>query len=450
MLISFKISNSRSIGEDLEFSAIATNDTILPENTIELPKYGIRVLKTMALFGANASGKTNILKAFADARNIICKPEFDKKEIFFPFNRNHSENNDKPILYSFTFLIDEMVYNYAFKHNQERILEESLTENIDAEKEQMIYSRKFNKETKKYEWLPKEYFENKNINFFQLSTAEHKLFLTIANNPVNEDAVEKNLLLEKIYNWLKNQLKPIINLSNEGKLSRVLRTSESGIAQEENNFDYFITFLQKSDKNKKQIIKFLKKVHILIEDIQIIELAELKITNSVRPYLYVNLDKNENKASYVIIKTYHKAFNEKNEVYSESFDLFKEESSGTKILLAWLGFWLYSFQKENKSSIFVVDELGTSLHPKLMLYIMRFFANKETNPYNSQLIFTTHEVKLMDKTVMRPDQLYLINKDKQGNTSVERTSDYAEIEKYVRLDTLYMYGGMSGMPMIHN
>jgi AAA15 family ATPase/GTPase len=80
---------------------------------------------------------------------------------------------------------------------------------------------------------------------------------------------------------------------------------------------------------------------------------------------------------------------------------------------------------------------------------MKLFANKETNPYNSQLIFTTHEVKLMDKTVMRPDQLFLVNKDNHGDTSIERTSDYAEIEKYTRLDTLYMYGGMSGISMIN-
>ncbi|TAD94780.1 MAG: ATP-binding protein [Bacteroidetes bacterium] len=455
MLISFKVSNSRSIGEELEFSAIATEDTILPENTIDLPKYGIRILKTMALFGANASGKTNILQAFADARNIICTSNFNRKKISFPFNRNHSENNTKSIAYSFTFLIDETVYNYSFKHDQEHILEELLTENIDAEKEQIIYSRKFNTETKKYEWLPKKYFNSKNFEHFiydndNQDRIEKLLFLTLSHSPF----LKKDILLEEIFNWFEKQLKPTLSLSGAGKFSGVYPILSNNALQlsADNNFNFLINFIQKSESNKKLILNFLKKVDINIDNIQIVELIG-NDTTTIRAYNYVNPDKEneeqDEKGIRVLIKTYHKAVNEKNEIVLEEFDFRREESSGTKIFLAWLGFWLYSFQKEEKPSIFTVDELGTSLHPKLAMYLIKLFANKETNPYNSQLIFTTHEVKLMDKTVMRPDQLYLINKDNQGNTSMERASDYAEIEKYVRLDTLYLNGGMSGTPMIN-
>lgn len=435
MLISFKVSNSRSIGKELEFSAIATDDTILPENTIDLPKYGIRILKTMALFGANASGKTNILKAFADARNIICKPEFDKKDIFFPFNRNNIANSKAIISYSFTFLVEDAVYNYSFKHSQDRIIEELLTENIDAENEKLIYQRNFNIDTKKYEWLPESFFNEKNTNFFQLSTAEHKLFLTIANNPVNSDAVEKNVILEKVYNWFRFQLKPIINLRSAGKVG---------------NYDYFISFLLKSKNNKEAVLYYLKKIDIHIEDIEIIELSEKGNGKKFFPYPYINPDNLDSKEMPIFVKTYHKAFDEKNKPYFEVYDFFREESEGTKIFLEWLGFWLYHVQKERKANIFVIDELGTSLHPKLTLFIMKLFSDNKINWFNSQLIFTTHEVKLMDKTVMRPDQLYLVNKDNQGNTmELKRTSIFEDIEKYTRLDTLYMYGAMSGMPMIN-
>jgi AAA15 family ATPase/GTPase len=83
MLIKFTVSNSRSIGEELVFSAIATNDNTLPEALIDVPKYGIKLLKTMALFGANASGKSNVLKAMGDAMMFIVKekekPEKDSK-----------------------------------------------------------------------------------------------------------------------------------------------------------------------------------------------------------------------------------------------------------------------------------------------------------------------------------------------------------------------------------
>jgi predicted ATP-dependent endonuclease of OLD family len=461
MLISFKVSNSRSIGKELEFSAIATDDTILPENTIELPKYGIRILKTMALFGANASGKTNILQAFADARNIICTSNLNRKRISFPFNRNDSENNSKAIAYSFTFLIGETVYNYSFKHNQERILEELLTENIDAVKEQIIYSRKFDIETKKYEWLPKEYFESKNFDHFIYDTdnqdrIEKLLFLTLSHSPF----LKKDILLEEIFNWFEKQLKPTLSLSGAGKFSGISpiissNTSVSSFVAQvsaDNNFNFLINFIQKSEGNKKLILNFLKKVDINIDDIQIVELIGDNTTMS-QAYNYVNPDKEndeqDEKGIRVSLKTYHKVINEKSEIILKEFDLRKEESSGTKIFLAWLGFWLYSFQKEQKPSIFTVDELGTSLHPKLTMYLMKLFANKETNPYNSQLIFTTHEVKLMDKTVMRPDQLYLVNKDNEGNSNIKRVSKFKGLDKYSRLDTLYMEGAMRGIPLIN-
>lgn len=418
MLISFKVSNSRSIGAELEFSAIATDDSALPENTIALPQYGIKLLKTMAIFGANASGKTNILQALVDARNLVAYPQYEKKDIIFNFNKNNSKNSSDKTSYTFVFLVDNCVYNYKFSHNKNYILEEILTKQINSIQEDVIYSRIYDKESQKYEWTPSSFFEVQNTNFFRLSTAEHKLFLSIANHPVNPDSVEKNLLLEKLYNWF------LLNMPY-------------GSATRQADPELFLEILldKNFENSQKIILDILKRVDININDIRVEEVNN-EIGNILTPvYLFKN--------SRYIIKTKHQG---NNIIY---FDFFTEESHGTQQFINWLSSFLYFLQNNKRSLVFVIDELGTSLHPKLTLFFIRLFADKQINPYNSQLIFTTHEVKLMDRTIMRPDQLYLVNKDQNGDTTIERMSDYSDdLEKYTRFDTLYMNGGMSGIPNI--
>jgi len=424
MLVYFKVSNSRSIGEEVTFSAIATDDDNLPENTIDVPKYGIKLLKTMALFGANASGKSNFLKAIEDAKQIICKPNYNEKIIEFNYNRNQKENVTKPTLYAFTFLIKDTIYNYSFSHNSERIIEEILTENIDTQQEKVIFSRKYNFNTKKYDWQPQVFFEAENTDFFKKSTASHKLFLSVANNPVNPDAVEAHSLLSRIYLWFISFVPFFGVINNPGKINNAL----------------FIKYIFNNEKKKQRVLDICKKVNLVIDDIKIIEVPE-DYDNKYKKYSFPY---REDK-THVIIKIIRRFFDKNNKPYFVEFD-FAEESHGTQQFLGWLGTWLSTFQL-NDTIAWVVDELGTSLHPKLMLILMKIFANEEINTNNSQLIFTTHEVKLMDKTVMRPDQLYLINKNSQGNTTIKRASDF-DTEKYTRLDNLYMNGAISGVPSI--
>ncbi len=168
MLIKFTVSNTRSIGETLAFSAIATNDSTLPEALIDVPKYGIKLLKTMALFGANASGKSNVLKAMGDGMLFIVKekekPEGDSKRSVllknFHYSKNKIENKEKSILYSFDILLNDVYYNYTFEHNTIRVVSEILTSFAENDGVgEIIYSRKLNEEQKN-DWFFCQSLEN--------------------------------------------------------------------------------------------------------------------------------------------------------------------------------------------------------------------------------------------------------------------------------------------------
>ena len=429
MLIRFTVSNSRSI-DKIDFSAIANNDAHTLNNTFAVPQYGIALLKSIALFGANASGKTNFLKAIDDSRKLVVEGskrthvQLDLKP-FFNYNKNDDTNKQLPIKYSFDILINGIAYNYTFAHNKEKITEEKLSEHPDNDTQNIIFNRYFDLNSNANIWEPDNFFQQGDAQYYRNSTADEQLFLYAANNPANPQYVKKIEVLHHIYQWFESQLKVSIHTA-------------PGI---QFDFDSLVTFIKAKPDNKKLLLNICNQAGLDIKEIRIIELAKgiKKIKSNTNVYPYTQLDGEDIE---IAIKTYHSM--RKN---APEFDFFLEESNGTQQFLAWLGYWLLSLQDGKQPKIFIIDELGNSLHPLLTHFLLRIFYSKKLNPHNSQLIFTTHEVKLMDKMIMQPDQLCLVNK-KEGNTNIESVAAYSDLDKYTRLDTLYMSGGMSGIPYI--
>jgi uncharacterized protein len=428
MFIRFKVSNSRSISQEIELSAISTQNTPSDEKGIVyLPKYDVYLLKVMALFGANASGKSNILKAIADMIGlVIFQPDDLKKR--FHYCKNDKKNEQKPITYSLDFLVEDTYYNYSFSHNDQTITYEQLVKWHDNLNSELIFSRILN-EDNKYTWSPKSFFENENVDYFYKSTPKHKLFLAVANNPINSDAIQKIKVLDTVYQWFAQQLNIYISLMTPGKI----------------NYDYFITFVLQSENNKQVILKLLEIADIPIANIEINEIVE--VAKNQGSYRYT---KPNGSDVYVEILTTHKNIHTNS---IEKFDFFNEESHGTQQFIAWVGSWLLDLKTGKQPKTFIVDELGTNLHPLLNQLLVKIFYATKINAFNSQLIFTSHEVKLMDQSIMRPDQLFLVNKsrdskEKSKTTYIQRVSDFQDINQYHRLDNLYMHSGLSGVPAI--
>ena len=429
MLIKFTVSNSRSIADKLEFSAIATNDSTLPEALIDVPKYGIKLLKTMALFGANASGKSNVLKAMKDALWVILNKNPNSSfHLLRHFNdcRNKGEKGQQNIEYSFDIFIDDVYYNYSFAHNL-TIVSETLTIYPTNEKSEVIFSRTVNSADKNEWFFCKDLKDDESIEFIRKSTSARQLFLTVANQDFNADEIVKNPILEAVFAWFNAP----IYIHAGGIPSPV----QVGV-----NFDDLITFIKSSKTNKKLLLYVAELADIPIKDIQIFEIAKGDYEDGVT-YLYIH-PKDYNHTQ-VVIKTTHS--NEKN---ASQFNFLAEESDGTQQFMGWLGHFLLKMQEDAQPKIFVVDELGTSLHPLLTQLLVKIFYNKKLNPHNAQLIFTTHEVKLMDKKIMRSDQLYLVSKP-HDSTIIERVSDYPETDKYNRLDNIYTQGALGAIANIN-
>jgi len=145
------------------------------------------------------------------------------------------------------------------------------------------------------------------------------------------------------------------------------------------------------------------------------------------------------------IKTVHPIVENGVEVGEEIFDL-SEESLGTMKFLGTAG---YVVDALYDGSVVIVDELDKNLHPLLTRLIINLFQSRETNPNNAQLIFTTHDVTLMDKDLFRRDQIFLVDKTIEGYSEIGRLSDITGISKVKTWQKWYLSGMFKGIPGIN-
>lgn len=425
MLLYFKIKNSRSFDEKgIHFSLLATEtckdaegNENLPEHLIALPKYNVNVLKTAAICGANASGKSNVIKCLFDMRRIInysftgqfyqdeqlqnfLTDEFSErilgKKSVLPYypNKNDRKNIGKPTTYTLGLLIENTHFEYSFSYNHERILTEYLLEYPDNETEISHFYREYNEKTNKYTYKKlSAIFEKKDVQ--QSITKGSSLFLSAIHQFAENDTYKIDLV-EKIFSAMQK-----IKITPDGG-------ADLGIS---------LYYLQKED--------LLDKLKTALQNADFL-LSNIEPTFEEKKGIFdVELKK---------ITSFHK---------DVDFNFVIEESDGTKAFVAWFGY-IWSFL--DKGETLFIDEFGTYMHPLLTRYFINLYYEK--NPNNAQLIITTHDIKLMDRRYTRDDQVFLMERSDEGNSELKRLSDYEIDDKYVILDNLYLQGAFGAIPNI--
>jgi hypothetical protein len=411
MLLYFKTANSRSFAEEVEFSMIAADfgDKLL-ENTISLDKYGVSVLKSSVIYGANASGKSNLLKAMVDGSRVVLNRAQNLKgeELRHCYNKNQEINQSKPTRYVFGIFVDNVHFEYSFSHNAERIVEEQLIEFQPDQEPICHFERKYDLQTRKYDWSAfSESFQNEAATTLKtFIVKKNNLFLSVAAN-LSEDSEVRLPIAETIYAWFEEQLAYVINLAAPGLMG----------------YEPSFKLIRQSPEVKKLFLDILEKTDFVIKD------------------LIIEESKDEDGKVTLFAKSYHKGFNIHGEPVDVEYDFLKEESTGTQQLVAWLVPWLIALSKHQ---VLMVDELGNSMHPLLSEYLVNLF---HKHSKSAQLIFTTHDVKLMNREKLRDDQIWLVHRDREGNSTIEPLSNYA-IEDDKLLDNVYLQGIVGGVPEI--
>ena len=404
-----------SFKDKVTFSMESSADNENVNNTFIINN--IRLLKSAAIYGANASGKSNLIKALTCAilmvRNSNIIQLGGKWNNIKPFMFNDKDAKE-PSSFEFVFITNGIKYNYKFTADNEKVYEESL-EAFYSQKPTLIFSRKNVNEYKFY--TPDE---NK-LKAIESKTIDNKLFLTTATN-WNYDKTKD------AYLWFMNSIDTFNSFDS---------ISIEDIKSYSNN-----------DNNIKEFsLKLLKEADIKIKDLHVDyeekELDDNMINMIVQPLARTN---GTPKLKNVNIELTHEIIDNKG--YPHLYKLnYRDESSGTQILFTLAPFLKRAFENPR---IVIVDELEKSLHPSLVEFLIKVFNNPKINKVNSQLIFTTHAVNLLDLDLFRRDQIWFTEKDdKTGATDLYALDDFS-VRKTENIQKGYLNGRYGAIPFIKN
>ncbi len=405
MIVNFSVENFYSIKNMVTLSFEATSSKDLEEYyVVNYPKE-LRLLKLGVLYGANASGKTTILKALSFLRSMVLEPFVSKMDKFnyspFLFTNNRSENNS---FFSIEFVRNQIKYLYQVEFNIDAIVNENLY--FFNPNKALIYKRNTNSSKQ----LSEIEFGSK-IKI----TKESKVALTgntLWNNTVLAGYLKTNFEsneLQEVVNWFKDKLQPVI-------------FPQSNLVVD------ISSMIEKGELSKSVVIEILRKADFGISDI-VIEKS--------------GVSKN------VLIDNTIQTFRERMIKFQHSVDgvdyslNYNDESAGTKRYYQFSG--LLTLLLKNKW-IVSIDELETSLHPDLIKHFLLTFL---VNSNESQLITTTHYRELLlEKDILRNDVIWFTEKNKDGSTELFSLSDFnsSVIRNTSSVYNAYKIGKLGAVP----
>lgn len=390
------------------------------EDTHTFKYHELKLLKTVVIYGANASGKSNLLKAMKVMRDLILyssKESNATEDInVTPFLLNNQSANT-PTIFEIEFTHNALIYRYGFSVDKKKIHEEwlYLSRYRQNKREMKLFDRKGDK----YD-LPKSspfYTEGKGL---QAKTRDNALFLSVVANFNGKIALE-------IQSWMEN-FKFISGMNNRS-INR-------------------IGDLLKKPNYKEKILKLIKAADIGIEDLTIEE-----VEHDLSEFLGVlNLNSKKSVKSQVLYSV-RKTFNEdEDEVGLQTFDVGASESEGTKKFLALVGPMIEILEN---GGVLLVDELDAKLHPHLTRKIVEMFNSYDVNKSNAQLIYATHDVTNLTNKLFRRDQLWFVEKDRLGSSELFSLADFRDVDdKKIRKDASYakdyMLGKYGAIPKFHS
>ncbi len=418
MLIDFRVKNFHSIKGEQLLSMVANSEND-PNNThtfLSPNPSTLSLVKTAAIYGANAAGKSNILKALGAMQDIVLesasKYQRGDKLPVKPFLFDNEIN--EPTEFEINFVYDGIRYQYGFATTSVRIIEEWLIA-YPKTRPQNWFARAYDEKTKEYQWQ----FGDKLIGKKQVwkeSTRSNALFLSTAVSLNSEQ-------LKPVFDWFADKLK-ITGVSgwNPSFTMRMCEDSEY----------------------KKEILKFLKAADIDIEDIEVEkeEFDPAKLSDKIPEEIKADLIKEMKGKEFIKNAKFFHLDN-----YGEKVPLdFEDESDGTRKLFSFIGPWIDSLENAN---VLLIDELHDNFHPLMVKFLIEMFHNKEMNKSDAQLIFTTHETSILNQETFRRDQIWFCEKQDRATTLYPLT-DFSPRKGVEDLEKGYLSGRYGALPFFQD
>jgi AAA15 family ATPase/GTPase len=388
MLLEFTVENYRSF---LDKKSITLQAQKLSEGAQEnvTQQMSYNILKTLAVYGANSSGKTNLLNAMLEMKSCVLhsvKLNPQEKLAYKPFLL--LERNNNPTMFEISFLKNGFCYRYGFSYNQDSIVDEWLFRKTTIRsKEQTLFIR--NKEGIAFD--DSKFYEGIGL---ESKINDNRLFLSLCAQLGGE-------ISQQVISWFTSDFNIVSGLKN----------------QEYRDFSK-MQFHQEKETSKKAL-DFFKTLQLGFSEIATHE-EEISFSNDIPKELQPLLRGIEGK-KVIEIESVHNLYTSKGAVCSTIHFPFDEmESSGTRKLFDLSG---PIFDTLEMGSVLVIDELDAKMHPLISQHIIRLFNNPKTNPKNAQLIFSTHDTHLLSTKMLRRDQIWFTEKSDSEQTDLYCLTD---------------------------
>ncbi len=419
MLIEFSVGNYRSFKDTVTFSMVAANitskDKSLDERNVFSVDEDLRLLKSAAIYGANASGKSNLASAFRFMKWFMVNSSKETQstegidvEVF----KLSTDTEELPSFFEIVFLLEEKKYRYGFEVNSNRVISEWLF-HVPNTRETRLFERSFDniKSTKIY-----------GGEVIKKLTRDNALFLSVS--------AQFNIgIAENILRWMRSKLGIISGLHDSGYK------------------EYTSECLMDDSREKNDVLELIRKLDLGIRDINVeqtdvtTEIFPSSIPNEVKEFI---LEGTGGKAT--LVYTTHPKFNEQKEHVSDiAFSLENHESEGTRKIFSLAGPLVDTLKR---GMVIIIDEFDARLHPLISRAIVNLFNSKESNPNNAQLVFMTHDTNLLSKKIFRRDQIWFAEKDEYGATDLYSLAEYKGVRNDASYDSDYIKGRYGAIPYI--
>lgn len=405
MVLEIRLENFFSINEevvlDMRAARIQTKKAMdLEGNTFACNDE--RMLKSVAIYGANASGKSNIIKAIRASVQMIFESHNYNENTVFGFTPFKFGSLEKPSRFMIRFLIDGIEYEYSFSMTKLEIITEEL------------------------------YYYPHGRRSLVFARDERK-------GPDKKDIYEFRQVISRPMDVATNTSKKTLFVSRASQMDRKIAKEVFQYFMERFILNYFgynsYSIETLLNQNKDSLLKVLNVADSDIIDIQ--SQRELKPLTMATYDLQNNqiVSRDEIQKMQLKITTFHRNNPE------IPFDFATEESQGTQALF-YMMLTIMNIIKENK--VLLIDEIDTSLHNKLVEYIIGLFHQSES----AQLIYTTHNTYLLDTDKLRKDQVYFVNKRLDGSSELYSLFDFKDFRENMDLEKAYMQGRFDAIPYI--
>ena len=420
MLVEFRVTNFRSIREEQHLSFIASNDKF-HENThcLEIDRNGLsRLLRSAVIYGANASGKSNLIVALVKMQDLVLNStrllESQFREYFTPFQLD-SGSDQMPTQFEITVIIEKLRYQYGFSFDDQRIQSEWLLV-YESNKAQRWFEYHYNPEILENEWQPfSVHFKGEKKGqreLWKANTGARSLFLTLASQ-------SNSLQLQPLFNWFANDL-IVLNTQAPFNLMPTLQ------------------YLDESHY-KDWVLKLMNVADIHISDIRVEKRKGQQIQFKLEPGKCPEFQSFD--GGMPVIQFGHKTYDGQEKWFDHRF-----ESFGTLKLLGYAAPLLDALEN---GKLIVIDEFDTSLHPLLNRFILKMLHSPLLSQKGAQMWMTTQDTSLLDPDLLRRDQIWFVEKKKEQSTELYALMEFSP-RKNEDVERAYRQGRYGAIPFLND